>query len=83
MSKRLTILDDHVALVLSNQLADELMSLMQQLRKRNWRKSQRVLAYNSQCEGHNLPTPTEAEIEANAQSAIAGDIILAILEAKE
>lgn len=83
MTKRIAVPDNHIALVLSYQLADELMSLMQQVRKQNWRKSQRVLAFKSQHEGHDLPEPTPAEFDANMQSSIAGDIILALIEAKD
>lgn len=63
MSKRLTIPDNSVALILSHQLAADLFSLCQALRKP--RKA------------------VEDYLTIPSVQAIAGDVLLAILESKE
>lgn len=60
MTRRVTIPDDHVALILPNQLSDELMAILKEFR-RNRRKFR----------------------EPDSMVAVSGDVMLALLEAKE
>lgn len=60
MARRVTVPEDHVALILPNQLADELMSILKEFR-RNRRKFH----------------------EPDPMVAVSGDVMLALLEAKE
>lgn len=83
MRRRITVPDNHVALVLPVQLADELMTLLLTVRQRNWLAAQRVLAFQTQSLGHNLPQPSETDCDKAAASKIAGDVMLALLEARE
>lgn len=72
MTRRVTIPDDHVALILPNQLSDELMSLLRAYRAEVGRVI--VRAKRTNCELDSI---------AIAQHSIAGDVMLAILEARE
>lgn len=72
MPRRITVPDDHVAVILPNQLADELMSLLKLYRSELGRVIER--ARRAQREPDSL---------AIGQYGIAGDVMLAILEAKE
>lgn len=75
MTRRISIPDDHVALVISNQLADELMSLL-----RGRRQARGItFALERAREGCAL----DADMQPIAEYKIAGDIMLALLEAKE
>lgn len=60
MTRRITIPEDQVALIIPAQLADELMSILREFRRQR-RKFQ----------------------EPDAMLAVAGDVMLALLEAKE
>jgi hypothetical protein len=64
MTRRITVPDDHVAIILSAQLADELMALMKVIRQR----CRKLNADPEHQEGYK---------------DVAGDVLLALLEAKE
>lgn len=71
MPKRLTVPDDHVALVLSNQLANELNSVLMLERRR-------LAPRIARCKAVEADHSTISGIYD-----ICGDVLLAILEAKE
>ena len=80
MPRRVTVPDGHIALVLPNQLGDELMSLLRYIRLMNGPAATRVARANALGESAAL---RPADPELNQQRNIAGDVLLAILEAKE
>lgn len=71
-SRRITVPEDHVALILPDQLADEMMSLAMASREEHLR------GYRAQ----QVKKP-EAAHEHNQRAKILGDFVLALLEAKE
>lgn len=64
MSRRVTVPVDHVDVILPAQTADELMSLLRQLRRR-------------------ASLNEEKAAELKAEASVCGDVMLALLEAKE
>lgn len=72
MPRRITVPDEHVAVILPNQLGDELMSLLKLYRSELGRVIER--ARRAQREPDSL---------AIGQYGIAGEVMLALLEAKE
>ena len=79
MSRRITVPDEHVALVLSNQLVDEMMTLAMTERAAHlarWRKGRAAaVALNTE--------PAEGALEAKNLADLWGDFALQLLEAKE
>lgn len=72
MPRRITVPDEHVAVILPNQLGDELMSLLKLYRSELGRVIER--ARRAQREPDSL---------AIGQYGTAGEVMLALLEAKE
>lgn len=74
MTRRITIPDNHVALILPVQLADELMSLCTFVRRYAAGPRSRI---------KDGAPASEADGDKIRLSYIAGDVLLALLEAKE
>lgn len=82
MTRRVTIPDDHVALILPNQLADEIMSLLTAYRTRLWSRIERQKRAALDASEHGDPIKDLDASDVGAH-AICGDVMLAVLEAKE
>jgi len=71
MPKRVTVPEGHIALILPDQLSEELMALARQQRQ----KAHRIMG--------RLGPEDQRHHDANVEANILGDIMLALLEAKE
>jgi hypothetical protein len=90
MSRRLTVPTGYVGLVLPAQLADELTSLMREQRRQNKRGFDTCERWNAAGlapQSGNQPgdpvEPKPIDEESHARYKVAGDIMLALLEAQE